>query len=139
MRRALAWVALLATCVACSRSVHQDAAVSSPPRGVAGPVESSPVAAASPSAPPLAVAAGETASIAGGTPQVVGAPRSIDNLTVFPILSSKQEDIGPITTLDAALAAKTAEVHEIGAGSGGGGDAAQVNSLVIENKGTIPV
>jgi hypothetical protein len=125
MRRALAWVALLATCVACSRSVQKDTAASSPGQP--------------PSTPAVAVAAGEAAKVAGGTPQVVGAPRVIDNLTVFPILSSQQQDLGPITTLDAALAAKTAEVHEIGAGSGPGGDAAQVNSLVIENKGTVPV
>ncbi len=125
MRRALAWIALLATCVACSRPVQKDATVSSPGQP--------------PSTPEVAVAAGEAAKVAGGSPQVVGAPRIIDNLTVFPILSSQQQDIGPITSLDAALAAKTAEVHEIGAGSGPRGDAAQVNSLVIENKGTIPV
>jgi hypothetical protein len=143
MRRALVWVALLGACVACSRSVHHDAAVSTSQRSIAGPVETAPAASPSPSSPGVAVAAGETARIGAGLPQTIGIPRTFGNLTVFPILSSKQEDVGPITTLDAALAAKTALVHELGAGGaaggGGGGDGAQVNSLVIENQGTIPV
>jgi len=112
MGRALTWVALLATCVACSRSVH--------------------------SSPPVGVAAGETPSVAADD-QVIGTPRTIDNLTVFPVLSKKQQDVGPLTTLDAALAKGTASVHEIGAGTGPSAEAAQVNSLVIENKGTVPV
>lgn len=114
MRRALVWVALLGTCVACSRSVHKD------------------------SAPPVSVAAGEAPIVAATADAFsIGPPRTIDNLTVFPILSKKQEDIGPITSLDAALAAGTAQVHEMGGGANA--EAAQVNSLVIENKGSIPV
>jgi hypothetical protein len=137
MGRALSWVALLATCVACSRSVRQETAISAPTQGVAAAEPSGPPAGAS----PVGVAAGQTPSTmaAGADAIAIGAPRTIDNLTVFPILSNKQEDIGPITTLDAALAKGSAQVHEIGAGAGPNADAAQVNSLVIDNKGDIPV
>jgi hypothetical protein len=64
----------------------------------------------------------------------VGAGRSFDELTVFPILAEEQPDLGPFVTLEQALEAKTAEVRE--AGEAGGG---RVNSLVIENKGTAPI
>ena len=111
MGRALAWVALLATCVACSRSVHQDA-ISAPTQGVAGAETSAPAGSSS---PPGGVAAAGTPILTAGTDAIaIGAPRTIDNLTVLPILSKTQEDIGPITTLDAALAHGTAQVHEIG-------------------------
>ena len=106
MGRALVWVVLLATCVACGRSVNKDVAVSPPTQGIAG-------AGAAPSSPAVAVAAGETPGLSATPAQTIGAPRTIDNLTVFPVLSKKQEDIGPITTLDAALAKGDASVHEI--------------------------
>jgi hypothetical protein len=128
MKRALlAWVALAVTCVACGRSVHKDvsnaAPAAAPPASVAaspGPVATSPA---------IEVAAGEAYAI--------GAPKTFDNLTVFPVLSKKQDDIGPMTTLDAALAKGVASVHEMGGGTQGEG--AQVNSLVIENRGAVPI
>jgi len=133
MRRALVWVVLLATCVGCSRSVHKDVAVSAPTQGMAA-------GAPAGSSPTVGVAAGEAPGVTAAMEQTIGAPRTVDNLTVFPVLSKKQEDIGPITTLDAALAKGVASVHEIGAGSGPGNSAGpQVNSLVIENKGDVPV
>jgi hypothetical protein len=66
---------------------------------------------------------------------------------VFPISAKTQVDVGPMTTLEAALKKGDAEVREMDADasqlprshrlsfSGG----AQVNKLVIENKGTIPI
>jgi hypothetical protein len=130
MGRALVWVVLLVTCVACGRSVHKDVAVSAPTQGIAG--------APIPSSPTVGVAAGEVPGLTASD-QTIGAPRTIDNLTVFPVLSKKQEDIGPITTLDAALAKGVASVHEIGAGASPSPGGPQVNSLVIDNKGDIPV
>jgi hypothetical protein len=74
------------------------------------------------------------------TDHAFGTPRVFDNLTVLPVIASRQEDIGPITSLEDALAKKTAVVREMGADDQDGrGSGAQVNSLVIENKGTIPV
>jgi hypothetical protein len=142
MRSALAWIALAATCVACGRSVHKDVST-------ATPVAASPDPAAT--APGTSVAGGDApgaaapevkaaqAPAAAAPDYAIGQPKTYGNLTVFPVLSKKQEDIGPLTTLDAALAKGTASVHEIGAGSSPSADGAQVNSLVVENKGTIPI
>jgi hypothetical protein len=149
MKRALGWVALLAVCAACGRSAHREAT-----GGAAGPVVSTTGAAAS--SPEVGVAAGSTPSASASSPasagapgagspavagdgRAFGAPRAFDNLTVLPVLSKKQEDIGPIMTLDAALAKGVASVHEIGADQGGAAPAAQVNALVIENKGKVPI
>jgi hypothetical protein len=93
--------------------------------------------------------------------------RVFDNLTIFPILAKEQRDIGPITSLDTALESGKAEVREINAtrspqptarrpqyqqqqgygqpanqpiqqvASGGGG--ARVDTLVIDNKGEMPI
>ncbi len=103
---------------------------------------------------------------------VVGKAAALGYLTVFPILAKSQPDVGPITSLDAALTAGTAEVRELGAGEGArpepiqaqnaapqvlsnsgsqqlnnaapqiamqGGASAEVGTLVIENKGSVPV
>jgi hypothetical protein len=82
----------------------------------------------------------------------VGQPSTFDNLTVFPISSKHQIDVGPMTTLDLAVAHGDAEVREVGAAatppttpvglpqrahSMGGGP--RVNELVIENKGSAPI
>jgi hypothetical protein len=82
----------------------------------------------------------------------VGPAATFDNLTVFAITSRRQVDVGPMTTLDQALAKGDAEVREVGAsatpppttpvglqrqGSMGGGP--RVNELVIENKGSTPI
>jgi hypothetical protein len=74
---------------------------------------------------------------AGADDHVIGAPKTFDNLAVFAVTSKSQEDIGAIMTLETALAKRTATVHEMGAD--GRGESAEVNSLVIENKGSIPV
>ncbi len=85
--------------------------------------------------------------------QKVGTPQVFENLTVFPITSKNQQDIGTVTTLAAALRAGKAEVRELGAVrrplAGGGTpvqndpragiDNAQVGQLVIENKGPNPI
>ncbi len=63
---------------------------------------------------------------------VIGAGRVLGNLVVYPITSRTQSDVGPLIALDDALASGAAEVRE----SGGAG---AVNTLVIENKGTLPI
>jgi len=92
-------------------------------------------------------------AVALGHGRRVGDPRSFDNLTVFPITARHQTDIGPITTLGAALAAGRAEVREVGGSPApnddqrsqpqqqrrGGGGGAEVGTLVIENKGKVPI
>ena len=91
------------------------------------------------------------AKVASNDDHVIGAPRTFENLTVFPITARTQIDVGPITTLEAALKKHDAEVREMGAeaspispaqqrGNRSGYVAgAQVNTLVIENKGTTPI
>ena len=83
----------------------------------------------------------------------VGTPKAWENLAVFPVTSKHQSDPGPLMTLEEALAKKSATVHEVGVGDNGAAPAArdprtnaqgfaggaQVNTLVIENKGTIPI
>jgi hypothetical protein len=60
-----------------------------------------------------------------------GAPTVLGNLTIYPVTSRSQVDVGPLIALDDALAKGEAEIRE----SGGGGT---VNQLVIDNKGSIP-
>ncbi len=69
--------------------------------------------------------------------QTVGDPKAYDNLTILPIFAKTQIDMGPMTTLDQAMAKGKAEVREMGADGRGGG--AQVNTLVIENKGDVAI
>jgi hypothetical protein len=83
----------------------------------------------------------------------VGPPATFENLTVFAITSRHQIDVGPMTTLDGALARGEAEVREVGAATppetspvglreqrvGGRGGGPRVNELVIENKGDTPI
>ncbi|MCU0681351.1 MAG: hypothetical protein MUF34_03675 [Polyangiaceae bacterium] len=63
---------------------------------------------------------------------VVGEGKQFDNLTIFPVLAREQPDLGPFTTLEAALSRHEAEVREMGEG-------AQVNTLTVENKGKTPI
>ena len=97
---------------------------------------------------------------------VVGKAAVFGELTVFPILAKTQLDVGPIISLDAALAKGVAEVREVGAGgprlpinnqaaapvqaqnaapqqavqlTNGAGGGAEVGTLIIENKGAVPV
>jgi hypothetical protein len=58
----------------------------------------------------------------------VGVGRSFGELTVFPILTNDQEDLGAFVTLEQAIASKDAEVREADASG-------RVNTLVIANKG----
>jgi hypothetical protein len=58
----------------------------------------------------------------------IGAGRSFEGLTVFPVLADDQPDLGRFVTLEQALADKTAEVRETD-------ENGRVNSLVIVNKG----
>jgi hypothetical protein len=138
MKSALAWVALAVTCVACGRSVHKDVSTAAPVTAAASPEPAA-------TAPGTSVAGGDApgaapgAASAAGPDYTIAAPKTFGNLTIFPVLSKKQEDIGPITTLEAALAKGVASVHEIGAGSSPNADSAQVGSLVIENRGAVPV
>ena len=69
--------------------------------------------------------------------ELLGEPRIFDNLVVFPVLAKEDIDVGPMTTLDRALARGEAEVRELGAKNEEGGPS--VNTLVIENKGDIPI
>jgi hypothetical protein len=62
----------------------------------------------------------------------VAAGKAIGNLTVFAITASSQRDVGPVTTLDDALARGTAEVREISEGG-------SVNQLAIVNRGAVPI
>jgi hypothetical protein len=137
-RRACILATLVTTCLACGRTPPVG-----PTRvgGAVDPASSPPVAVAAGGVPgaPLPVPA-PPAAPSPATPLVsspgddhrIGEPKSWENLTIFAVTSKLQDDVGPITTLDEALAKKAAAVHEMGGG-------AQVNTLVIENKGTIPV
>ncbi|MBI2390402.1 MAG: hypothetical protein HYV09_12505 [Deltaproteobacteria bacterium] len=64
--------------------------------------------------------------------RTIGEGHVVGNLTVYPITSCAQADVGPIVTLDEALEKGTAIIREV---EGGG----SVNTLVIENKGAVPV
>jgi len=74
------------------------------------------------------------ALVAAAAAPVFGAAVRIDNLAVFPITLGTQDDPGPIVTLEDALAKRRAVVREVGSGSG-----AAVDTLVIENKGDVPL
>jgi hypothetical protein len=143
MQRALVWAALLLACVSCSRPDH--AGGGREPRGpdtlaAGGSDPSAPSPASVGLAPAPANGPGTTTAPGkGGGDAQIGPSKSFDNLAVFPVTSKSQEDLGPFTTLDDALAKKSASVHEIGADGNGQAQGAEVNSLVIENKGTVPI
>jgi hypothetical protein len=65
--------------------------------------------------------------------RVFGAPHVLGNLAVYPITvaSRSQTEVGPLVDLDEALASGAAEVHERGSGN--------VNTVVVENKGTVGI
>lgn len=80
----------------------------------------------------------------------VGPGVLVENLTVFAVYAKEPRDIGDFTTIDKAIAAGTAEIREVGSDGpppirGGeemvqqhaGG--ARVDTLVIENKGKLPI
>ncbi len=78
------------------------------------------------------VASGAAHAAASADDHAIGGGTSFGNLVVFPVTSRSQVDVGPLIALDDALAAKTAEVRELGKGG-------SVNTLVIENKGKVPI
>jgi hypothetical protein len=82
--------------------------------------------------PSAVVSASAAADGAHVDDRVFGKGVSIENLAVYPVTSRAQIDIGPLVTLDDALANGSAEVREM---EGGG----SVNTLVIENKGLVPI
>ena len=55
---------------------------------------------------------------------------------MFPVLAKSQPDLGKFTTLPSALEKEQAEVREVGEEDRGG---ATVGTLVIENKGNVPI
>ncbi len=101
-----------------------------------------------------------------GTPAgpFFGAPLRIDNVAIYPITLVAQDDLGPVVTLEEALARGQAEVREVGAREAGArvpspvqrvrrqqneqnqvqeniglGGGPTVGTLVIENKGKVPL
>jgi len=77
-------------------------------------------------------ASGAAHAAANADDHSIGGANVLGNLVIFPVTSRSQVDVGPLISLDEALAKHSAEVREVG----GGGS---VNTLVIENKGKIPV
>ena len=134
-------LALAALAPACSRTPTKSAAPVVDPRPP--PLDSAAGADRADSPP------GKAASV---DDHVIGAPRTFENLTVFPITATTQTDVGPLTTLETALKKHDAEVRELGSDPAaanapihdrgnrhGYSTGASVNTLVIENKGTIPI
>jgi hypothetical protein len=78
------------------------------------------------------VASGPAHAAAEPDDHAIGGGSTFGNLVVFPVTSRSQVDVGPLVALDDALAKGMAEVREVG----GGGS---VNTLVIENKGRVPI
>lgn len=62
----------------------------------------------------------------------LGSPIIVDNLTVWPVFTDEPLDVGEFLTLEEAILKGTAVVREKGG-------AAEVNELVIENKGDLPI
>ncbi|MBX3189978.1 MAG: hypothetical protein KF819_23335 [Labilithrix sp.] len=93
--------------------------------------------ATSPVSGPLAVrpapaSSGPAHAAASADEHTIGLGQVFANLVVYPVTSRSQVDVGPLITLDDALAKGVAEVREV---EGGG----SVNTLVIDNKGTVPI
>lgn len=122
--------------------------------GGAGP-DTGPGVAPPPAA--AAVAPGEAVATPGiplDAEHTVGPPVVIGNLAVFPIYARVMDDLGDFLPLDAALEKGVAAVRELGAEQHGDeapalanevsqqayrGDGAQVNKLIIENKGDVAI
>jgi hypothetical protein len=106
-----------------------------PTQGRADPASPDPRSRSAENARSHQAASGRNAAPIKG--ELLGEPRTFDNLVVFPVLAKEDIDVGPMTTLDSALARGDAEVRELGAKDQEGGPS--VNTLVIENKGDIPI
>ncbi len=145
MERARLWAALLVVSAACSRPLPTERPPVEPPKAMGespsrGDPPVTPAAAAQPAGARNA-GPGQTPAPTAAAPDdhVIGAPKSFENLTIFPVSSKSQEDLGPFTTLDDALAKKIASVREIGSEADARASGAQVNTLVIENRGAVPI
>lgn len=79
-----------------------------------------------------ALGAAKTGAAAPADDHLIGAGTALGNLVVYPITSRSQVDVGPLVTLDDALAKGDAVVRETDASG-------RVNTLVIDNKGQTPV
>ena len=88
--------------------------------------------AAAPNVRPAPASSGPAHASASADDHSIGNPTALGNLVVFPVTSRSQVDVGPLISLDDAIAKGKAEVREV---AGGG----SVNTLVIQNKGEIPV
>jgi hypothetical protein len=88
--------------------------------------------AVAPNVRPAPASSGAAHAAASADDHSIGGGTALGNLVVFPVTSRSQVDVGPLISLDDALAKGTAEVREV---AGGG----SVNTLVIENKGKVPV
>jgi hypothetical protein len=77
----------------------------------------------------LAIAANTRADLEEVT---VGEPVALENLTLFPLFARNQQDPGPLVTLEEALKKGKAEVRELK-------DGGEVNRLVLQNKGKLPL
>jgi hypothetical protein len=100
--------------------------------GSAGPQAAAGSRGGPPTVRPAPPASGAAHAAASADDHSIGGATALGNLVVFPVTSRSQVDVGPLIALDDALAAKTAEVREV---AGGG----SVNTLVIENKGKVPI
>jgi hypothetical protein len=97
-----------------------------------GPATAAPQSITQPSVRVAPVTSGPAHSAAEPDDHAIAAGTALGNLVVFPVTSRSQVDVGPLIALDDALAKGLAEVREV---QGGG----SVNTLVIENKGKVPV
>ncbi len=86
--------------------------------------------------PPVETVSPRGGGQAAATPLVDPAER-VDNVSIFPIRSTTQQDVGPLTTLDSAMTRRVASLHEVG--SGPNGENAEVNRLIIDNHGDVPI
>ncbi|MBX3217059.1 MAG: hypothetical protein KF850_33815 [Labilithrix sp.] len=132
-------VTLAISLLACARPPHKPGASSrrAPAVGVAGG-ETSPVApeekaprVSRTTSPPAGTGGPAHAALAVDD-RTFGAPTVLGNLAIYPVTSRSQVAVGPLVSLDDALARRDAEVREV---TGGGA----VNKLVIDNKGSTPI
>ena len=89
-------------------------------------------AAAAPNVRTAPAASGPAHAAENADDHAIGGGSTFGNLVVFPVTSRSQVDVGALISLDDALAKGTAEVREVEHGG-------SVNTLVIQNKGTVPV
>lgn len=130
-------VTLAVSVAACKRSSHEAGSkqAQAPAVAVAGG-ETSPVTpqAQTPNVSKTAYPRGDGPAYAAVAmdDRTFGQPTVLGNLAIYPVTSRAQVDVGPLVSLDDALAKGDAEIRE---NTGGG----TVNQLVIDNKGSVPI